>query len=86
MVLNLFHIIFKRNSKARFVMTLEVLLWDLKDVVPFHFKVATGNHSHSIRTSRSKVVAIRSTTTGDLKPSGGISKSQMGNLCLANPR
>ena len=86
MVLNLFHIVFKRNSKARFVMTLEVLLWDLKGVVPSPFKVTTGNHSHSIRTSRSKVAATRSTTTGDLKPLSGISKSQTGSLCSTNPR
>ena len=44
--------------------------------MPSPFKVTTGNHSHIIRTNRSKVVATRSTIDGDLKPLSGISKSQ----------
>ena len=40
------------------------------------FKVTTGYHSCTIRTGRSKVAAIRSTTVDDLKPLSGISKSQ----------
>jgi len=42
MVSNLFHIAFKENSEAYFVMTLEVLFWDLKGFVPSPFKVTTG--------------------------------------------
>ena len=33
-----------------------------------------------------QVAAYRSTTDGDLKPLSRILKSQMGSLCLANPR
>ena len=47
-------------------MTLEVLLWDLKGVVPSLFKVTTGNHSHTIIIGRSKVAAIRLKTVDDL--------------------
>ena len=65
-VSNLFHIVFKGNPKARFVMTLKVLLWDLKDVVSSPIKVTTENHSHTIRTGRSKVAATKSTTANDL--------------------
>jgi len=39
------------------------------------FKINTENHSHTIRTSRSKVAATRSITADDLKPLSGISKS-----------
>ena len=59
-VSNLFHIIFKENPKTRFVIILEVLLWDLKGTVPSLFKVTTGNHSYNIRTGRSKVAVSRS--------------------------
>ena len=55
--------------------TLEVLLWYLEGIVPFSFKVTTGNHSHIIRSGRFEVAATRSTTDGDLKPLSGISKS-----------
>ena len=43
-----------------------MLLWNLKGVVPFPFKVISRNHSHTIRIGRSKVVATRSTTADDL--------------------
>ena len=59
-VLDLFHIVFKGNPKARFVMTLEVLLWNLKGTMPSPFKVTTGNHSHTIRTDRFEIVGTRS--------------------------
>ena len=66
MVSDLFHIVFKENSKALFGETLEVLLWDLKGIVPSSFKVTTGNHSHIIKSARSEVAATRSTTADDL--------------------
>ena len=65
-VSNLFHIVFRGNPKALFVETLEELLGDLKGVVPYIFKITTGNHSHIIRTSRSKVATTRSTIADDL--------------------
>ena len=74
---NLFHIVFKGDPTTRFVMTLEVLLWDLKGTVLSSFKVTTENHSHTIRIGKSKVATTRSTTANDLKPLSGISKSQM---------
>ena len=74
-VSDLFHILSKENPKAHFVMTLEVLLWDLKGTMPSPFKVTTGNHSYIIRIGRSKVATTRSTTVDDLKSLSGISKS-----------
>ena len=65
-VSDLFHILFKGNSKAHFEKTLEVLLWDLKGIMPYSFKVTTRNHSHTIRTGRSEIAAIRSITADDL--------------------
>ena len=44
-----------------------------KSTVPSPFKVTTGDHSHTIRTGRSKVATTRSKTTN---PSSEISKSQ----------
>ena len=40
------------------------------------FEITIRNHSYTIRTGRSKIVATRSTIDGDLKPLSGISKSQ----------
>ena len=74
-VSDLFHIVYKGNSKAHFAKTLEVLLWDLKGIVYSSIKVTSGNHSHIIRSGRFEVAATRSTTDGDLKPLSGISKS-----------
>ena len=65
-VSNLFHIVFKGNPKARFGEILEVLLWDLKGILPSSFKVTTENHSHIIRFGRSEVVATRSYIVDDL--------------------
>jgi len=65
-VLDLFHIVFKENLKARFVKTLDVLLWDLKGTVPSSFKVTIKNHSHTIRTDRSEVATTRSYIIDDL--------------------
>ena len=69
-VSDLFHILFKGNLKACFIMTLEVLLWDLKGIMPSPFKVTIGNHSHTIRIGRSEVAATRSTTADDLNLQG----------------
>ena len=41
------------------------------------FKVTAGNHSHTIRTGKSRVAATRLIIANDLKPLSGISKSQM---------
>ena len=65
-VLDLFYIVFKGNPKPQFVETLEVLFWDLKDIVASSFKVTTKNHSHTIITGRSEVAATRSTIVDDL--------------------
>ena len=54
------YIVFKENLKTHFIMTLEVLLWDLKGTVHSPFKVTTRNYSHTIRIGRSKVAATRS--------------------------
>jgi len=45
---------------------MEVLLWDLKGIVPSSFKITSRNHSHIIRTGRSQVVATRSYIADDL--------------------
>ena len=74
-MISLILLVFKQNSKAHFVMTLEMLFWDLKGTIPSPFKVTTENHSHTIRIGRSKVGATRSTTADNLKPLSGISKS-----------
>ena len=65
-VSDIFHIVYKENPKAHFVETLEVLLWDLKDIVLSSFKVTIGNHSHIIRSGRSEVAATRSYVVDDL--------------------
>ena len=80
-VSDLFHILFKGNLKTHFIMTLEVLLWDLKDTVPSPFKVTTENHSLTYRTSRSKVVATRSYIADDLYLQGWSSSHKLESLC-----
>ena len=69
-VSDLFHIVFRGNPKARFEKTLEMLLWDLKGIMPSSFKVTAGNHFHSIRTGRFEAAATKSTTTDDLNFQG----------------
>ena len=71
-VSNLFHIVFKGNLKAGFIMTLEVLLWDLKGNVPSPFKVTIRNHFHTIRIDRTEVAATRSYIVDDLTFKGGL--------------
>ena len=63
-------------------MTLKVLLWDLKGIVLSPFKVTTENHSHTIRTGKSKVATTRSTTTNDLKPLSGHLKVTNVGVCV----
>ena len=77
----LFHIAYKGNPKACFEETLEVLLWDLKDIVPSPIKVTTRNHSHIIRSSRSEVVVTRSTTADDLNLQGWSWSYKLESLC-----
>ena len=90
-VSDLFHIVYKGNPKARFEETLDVLLWDLKCIMPSSFKVIARNHSHIIRSSRSEVVVTKSTTANDLKVTRvgacvGSQSHKSGCLCGANPR
>ena len=65
-VLDLFHMVYKGNPKTHFEQTLEVLLWDLKGIMSSSIKVIAENHYYIIRSSRSEVVATRSTTADDL--------------------
>ena len=65
-VSDLFYIVFKGNLKTRFIMTLKVLLWDLKGTVPSPFRVTTINHSHTFRTNRFEVAVTRSYIANDL--------------------
>ena len=48
------------------MITLVVLLRDLKGTMPSPFRVTIENHSHTIRISRSKVAATKSTTVDDI--------------------
>ena len=48
------------------MITLVVLLRDLKGTMPSPFRVTIENHSHTIRISRSKVAATRSIAVIDL--------------------
>ena len=80
-VSNLFHIVFKENPKARFGEILEVLLWDLKGILPSSFKVTTENHSHIIRFGRSEVAATRLTTFNDLDLQGWFWSHKLESLC-----
>ena len=66
-VSDLFLIVYKGNPKACFEETLEVLLWDLKGIMPSSFKFTARNHSHIIRSSRSEVAGTRTTIADDLK-------------------
>ena len=79
----LFHVVFKGNPKACFVVTLEVLLWDPTGSVLSLFKVTTGNHSYTIRTGRSENAATRSTTTDDLKLQGCSWSHKNWRFCVA---
>ena len=59
--------------------------------MPSSFKVIARNHSHIIRSSRSEVVATKSTTANDLKVTRvgacvGSQSHKSGCLCGANPR
>ena len=64
------YMVYKGNLKPHFIMTLEVLLWDLKGTVPSPFKVTTRNHSHTFRTNRSEITATRSYIANDLNLQG----------------
>ena len=66
-------------------------MWDLKGNVPSSIKVTARIHSYSIRSSRSEVVATKSTTANDLKVTRvgacvGSQSHKSGCLCGANPR
>ena len=52
--------------------------------MPSLFKVTTENHSHTIRTSRSKVAASRSYITNDLIFKGGLGFTNW-RVCVAKP-
>ena len=78
---NLFHIVYKGNPKVCFEETFEVLLSDLKGIVPSSFKVTTENHSHTIRIGRSEVVATRSTIANDLNFQGWSWSHKLESLC-----
>ena len=80
-VSNLFHIVFKGNPKTHFVITLEVLLWDLKGAMPSLFNVTTRNHSHIIKTGRSKVAALRLYIANDLNLQGWSRSHKLESLC-----
>ena len=83
-VSNLILLVFKGNPKTHFDMTLEVLFWDLKGIVPSPFKITTRKHSHTIRTGRFKVAATRSTTANDLNLWVRSQSHKHGCLCIAN--
>ena len=75
------YIVFKGNLKTRFIMTLEVLLWDLKGIIHSPFKVTTRNHSHTFRTNRSEVTAMRSYIANDLNLQGWSWSQKLKSLC-----
>ena len=83
-VSNLILQVFKGNPKAHFVMTLDVLFWDLKGTVPSPSKVTIGSHSHIIRIGRSESVATRLYIANDLKFGVRSQSHKRGCLCVIN--
>ena len=83
-VSNLILQVFKGNPKAHFVMTLDVLFWDLKGTVPSPSKVTIGSHSHIIRIRRFERVATRLYIAGNLKFRVRSQSHKRGCLCVIN--
>ena len=75
------HIVFKGNLKTRFIMTLEVLLWDLKGTVHSPFKVTTRNYSHTFRINRFEVTITRLYITNDLNLQEWSWSQKLKSLC-----
>ena len=64
--------------------TLEVLLWDLKGIVPSSFKVTTINHSYIIRSGRFEVSANKINNCWWSKPSRVVLESLTREFVLLN--
>ena len=66
-ILDIILLLFKGNPKACFVITLKVLFWDLKGIVPSSFKVTISSIYTLLESVDLKLLLQRSITADDLK-------------------